>query len=148
MTPQPLAPKQPKPKLDAARAELLNTREELGAIRVILATEQNSLEDAITERNALREELSFNRALVDKGGRDILMLLGNTVELQAECDALRNAAHAELADCRDALQDWQVAAGTRQSEVDALRKRIAKLTICDCGLPLSTGLCGICDNDE
>ena len=27
---------------NAARAELLNTREELGAIRVILATEQNS----------------------------------------------------------------------------------------------------------
>ena len=38
--------------------------------------------------------------------------------------------------------------GLAHGDVPALLAEIDALTKCDCGLPLSTGKCGICDNDE
>ena len=57
---------------------------------------------------------------------------------------LRTELALEIAAKHEFQKAWLIALDER----DTLRGRITELTICDCGLPLSTGQCGICDNDE
>lgn len=55
-------------------------------------------------------------------------------------------ARAEAAELQ--LSQEQFMRHAAEAEVERLRKELARVTTCDCGLPLSVGKCGICDNDD
>lgn len=124
---------------DEARAEtvralsdLVNCQDERAALRVKIELLKKTVGAGLLdyEANDVLNDLQEARAQAVSAGAEIMRLVVENGEL------------------RDTLQDWQVAAGTRQAEIDELRKRIAELTICDCGEHLSAGKCYYCDNDE
>lgn len=66
------------------------------------------------------------------------------IKLEAELTAARTETTqvlSELIACQDQRAALRV-------QIELLKIQVAQLTTCDCGLPLSTGKCGICDNDE
>lgn len=65
-------------------------------------------------------------------------------QMQAERDAWRDACGASTA----SAHAWLAKATEAKAEVERLRAQVVTLTTCDCGRPLTTGLCGVCDRDE
>lgn len=55
---------------------------------------------------------------------------------------------SELVACQDERSALRARVELLKISVETLQKRVTELTICDCGLPLSTGWCSICDRDE
>ncbi len=106
--------------------------------------------DAITIEQEIAAKQEFQKAwLIALDERDAART--SATMRRAEADELRNT----LAQLRELYTDREhdlahefKRANDAEAERDALREQVVRLTTCDCGLPLSAGQCGICDNDE
>lgn len=102
------------------------------------------------QRDEARAEVELLKKTIGAGLLDYEAndVLNDLEEARAQVISARAETAALHAMAQTALDTLKLQLGTARAEVTALRTAVKQLTTCDCGLPLSTGKCSVCDRDE